>query len=385
MKVALVVTDSHSAWHFRRGLIKALLQEGLDVYIITPVGPYIKKLKGLGVKHIPVNVSRFMNPLSDLRFFLDLYRIFRRDRFDVVHNFSIKPNTYGAIAARLAGNGKILGSVTGLGYLFTDQQGLGGTSAVKIVARQLYRLGFKYTDKIWFQNSDDIEAFASAGIRVREKAVVIKSSGVDTEEFSPMTVDREALASLRLELAPNGARIVTMVARPLWSKGVREFVEACELLKNITPSVLFIVVGEKEQGNPDNVPDEYIRKKESERLRFIGWRDNIKEIFAVSSLVVLPSYREGTPKSSIEAMAMGKPLVTTDAVGCKETVENSRNGYLVPVGDSLALADAIYRLVTNRKLLSDFGIYSRKKAEKEFDEKIIVTRIIRELYQISDS
>jgi N,N'-diacetylbacillosaminyl-diphospho-undecaprenol alpha-1,3-N-acetylgalactosaminyltransferase len=384
MKVALVVTDSHSAWHFRRGLMRGLLKQGLEVYIITPMGPYITELKGLGAKHIPVRISRFMNPLGDLRFFFDLCRIFRLERIDVVHNFSIKPNTYGAVAARLAGVKKIFGSVTGLGYLFTDQQGLGGTSALKLVARQLYRLGFKYTDKIWFQNRDDIEAFASAGISVREKAVVIKSSGVDTEEFSSMTVDREVLASLRLELAANGAKIVTMVARPLWSKGVKEFVEASELLKNIAPSVMFIVVGEKEQGNPDNVPDEYIKKKESEKLRFIGWRDDIKEIFAVSSLVVLPSYREGTPRSSIEAMAMGKPLVTTDAVGCKETVEDGKNGYLVPVGNSHLLADAIYRLVTNKKLLKDFGVYSRKKAEKEFDEKIIVNRIIEELYEISN-
>jgi N,N'-diacetylbacillosaminyl-diphospho-undecaprenol alpha-1,3-N-acetylgalactosaminyltransferase len=385
MKVALVVTDSHSAWHFRRGLIKGLLQKGLEVYIITPTGPYITKLKGLGVKHIPVKVSRFLNPLGDLRFFIDLYRTFRIERFDVVHNFSIKPNIYGAVAARLAGRGRIYASVTGLGHVFTREQRMGSKSALGFFVRQLYKVGFRYTDRIWFQNNDDIEVFESAGIKVREKAVVIKSSGVDTDEFSPKAVNREALASIRRELAPNSARIVTMVARPLWSKGIREFVEASELLQDSESGALFIVVGEKEHGNPDNVPDEYIRKKESERLRFIGWKDNIREIFAASSIVALPSYREGTPKSSIEAMAMGKPLVTTDTVGCRETVENGMNGYLVPVGDSRALADAISRLVRNRKLLKKFGVYSRKKAEKEFDEKIIINRIIKELYQINYS
>ena len=382
MKVALVVTDSHSAWHFRRGLVKALIHKGIGVYIITPTGPYIENLKGLGAKHIPVNVSRFMNPLADIKFFLDLYRIFRRERFDVVHNFSIKPNTYGAVAARLAGVKKIFAAVTGLGYLFTKEQGI-GPSAIKFVATNLYKLGFRYTDKIWFQNNDDIEAFVSAGIAIRDKAVLIKSSGVDIDEFSIKAVDESTLASLRREFAPNQGKIVTMVARPLWNKGIREFVEASELLRERMPDAVFIVVGEKEAGNPDNVPDDYIREKESGKLHFIGWRDEIREIYLLSSIVVLPSYREGTPKSLIEAMAMGKPIVTTDAVGCKETVDNRKNGILVPVGDSSKLADAIYELASNEELIREFGQYSRKKAKKEFDEKIVVGRIIKEVYQIT--
>ena len=383
MKIGLVVTDSHSAWHFRRGLMKELVKRDNEVYIITPEGPYIRNLKNIGVKHIHVKVSRFMDPFADIKYFVELYKIFRRERFDVVHNFSIKPNTYGAVAARLAGIKIVLGAVTGLGYVFTSGNG-NGTSLLRYIAMNLYKIGFLCTNKIWFQNNDDIEAFVAARIPIRNKAVLIKSSGVDTEEFSTSAVDRSTLASLNDEFCTNENKIVAMVARPLWNKGIKEFVEASDLLKDKIPDALFIVVGEKEPGNPDNVPDEYIKENESERLRFIGWRDDIREIFALSSIVVLPSYREGTPKSSIEAMSMGKPPVTTDAVGCKETVDNHKNGILVPVGDSHKLADAIYEIVSDEKIIKEYGFYSRKKAEREFDEKIIIGRIIEELYQMNN-
>ena len=141
MKVAIVVTDSFSAWHFRRGLIKALIHKGVYVYFITPLGPYIEDLKHLGAKHIPIRVSRFISPCADVRYFFDLYKIFRREHFDVVHNFSIKPNIYGSLAAHLAGVRKILGAITGLGYLFTNEKGI-KTFILKYIAVNLYRLAF---------------------------------------------------------------------------------------------------------------------------------------------------------------------------------------------------------------------------------------------------
>lgn len=362
--------------------MRALLQRGIDTYLIAPMGPYIKNVTDLGVKHIKINVSRFLNPFADLKFFIRLYLIFRRERFDIVHNFSIKPNTYGALAGRFAGVGRILGSVTGLGYLFTNRRGGLKTAILRILAQHMYRLGFRYTDKIWFQNKDDVNEFLSAGLINHDKVVLIKSSGVDMEEFSAVAVDKQALESLRHTLALEGTNIVTMVARPLWNKGIREFVEASEFLKGNMANALFIVVGEKEPGNPDNVPDEYIKKNESERLRFVGWRDDIREIFAISSVVVLPSYREGMPKSLIEAMAMGKPLVTTDCPGCRETVENGKNGILVPAGDSMKLAEAIQGILKDESIMMKYGRYSRQKAEREFDERNVVRRLIGDVYQL---
>ena len=381
MKVALVVTDSNSAWHFRKGLIKGLIIKGVNVHIITPTGPYIKNLKLLGVKHRPVKVTRFLNPLSDLKYFINLYCIFYREQYDIVHNFSIKPNTYGAMVARLAGIDKVLGSVTGLGYLFAKRRSI-KVHVLKSLVMGLYRIGFKCTDRIWFQNPDDINEFVSAGIISRDKVALIRSSGVDTETFSPARVDRNVLTSFKREFALNGHKIITMVARPLWSKGIKEFIEAYYILENSLPNATFIVVGEKEPGNPDNVPDGYIRKNQSERLRFIGWRDEMREIYASSSIVVLPSHREGTPKSLIEAMAMGKALIATDTAGCKEVVEHQKNGMLVPVGDSRKLAEAIYEIASNGNLARDYGRYSRQKAVREFEEKFVVNRIIDEVYQI---
>jgi N,N'-diacetylbacillosaminyl-diphospho-undecaprenol alpha-1,3-N-acetylgalactosaminyltransferase len=185
---------------------------------------------------------------------------------------------------------------------------------------------------------------------------------------------------LRQELAGKSSKIITMVARPLWSKGIREFVEAYNILMDCMKDAVFIVVGEKEEGNPDNVPDKYIVENHSERLQFIGWRDDVKEIYALSTIVVLPSYREGTPKSLLEAMAMGKAIVTTDAPGCREAVDHGKNGLLVPVGNSQKLAKSIYELATNKRKRTLFGRYSRKKAIREFDEKIVISQLLSKMY-----
>lgn len=378
-----MITDDHSAWHYRGPLIRALVAKGLDVYVLTPEGEYVDRLKSLGAKHIPIRIHRFMDPIGDLRFIFELYHIFRKERFDLVHNFSIKPNTFGAIVAKLAGLKKIVGSVTGLGYVFTLDNSV-TSKILRFIVWKLYWLGFTCSEKVWLQNPDDIELLVSLGILTRSKAVLIKSSGVDLDLFAPSKIDVARLNALKQELSVNGTKkIVTMIARPLWTKGVKEFVEALHIVQQRMPDVCFLLVGQKEIGNPDNVSDEFLQASESDSFHYLGWRSDIREIMALSSVIVLPSYyREGIPKSLVESLAMGKAIVTTENIGCKETVEHGKNGYLVPIKDSLALADAIETILADPQKLQEFGMYARKKAEQEFDEKIVISRIIQELYSL---
>lgn len=385
MKIALVAPDDFSIWHFRKYLIKALKERGCNVYAISTAGEYVGLIESLGAVHIPVEMNRFMSPMKDLKFLMALYDIFRTEKFDIVHNFTIKPNIYSAIAARVAGIKKIIGSVTGLGFVYSDNSEL-KLRRLRPVINKLYWLGFKLSDKVWFQNADDLAFFVSSHLIDKQKAVIIKGSGVNLQEYWLYSLDSNKIVELKKELGANALTkfVVMVVARVVWSKGVKEFIEASEILKEKYPFTKFILVGPIEKGSPLSVPQEYLREKEkSENFQWLGFRKDIKEILTLSDLVVLPSYyREGIPRSLLEAMALEKPIITTNSVGCKEVVEDGKNGYLIPIKDSKALADAIEVLINDDKKRADFGRYSRLKAEKEFDEKVVVDRIIKELYEL---
>lgn len=383
MKIALVYSDDFSIWHFRKGLIKALLEKDIEVYAISTAGKYVELIESLGAVHIPIKMDRFVNPIKDLKFLIALYNIFRVHKFDIVHNFTIKPNIYGAIAARLAGIKRVINSVTGLGYVFSDTPGL-KLKVLRYIVKRLYWLSCKLSNNVWFQNNDDLTFFVKSNLISKTKAVLIKSSGVPLEEFTPDSFDRDKVAILKKELGiDDSTKFVTMVGRKIWSKGIKEFIEASKEVKKKYPSVKFLSIGEREEDNPSSVPESYLREEASKNFQWLGFRKDIKEIFALSDIVVLPSYyNEGVPRGLLEAMAMGKPIITTDTVGCREVVEIDKNGYLVPVRKSKALADAIEALVNDGKKRIEFGRYSRLKVEREFDETIVVERIIKELYQL---
>ena len=382
MKIALVYSDDFSIWHFRKGLIKALKEKNCDVYAISTPGEYVELIEGLGAVHIPVNMDRFISPVKDCKFLRELYKIFREENFDIVHNFTIKPNIYGAISARLAGIKTVVGSVTGLGAAFGKQPGL-KIRTLQPLVKKLYWLGCKLSDRVWFQNEDDLTFFTSSNIISKEKAVLIRSSGINLEEYSLRSVDKDKVAELRRELGgDNSTKFVTLVARAIWSKGIKEFIEISEILRKDYASVKFLLVGEVEKGSPGSVSEEYLKEKESENFQWLGFRKDIKEVLALSDLVVLPSYSEGVPRVLLEAMAMEKPIITTDNVGCKEVVDEGKNGYLVPIKNSKALADAVEVLLNDDDKRKRFGQHSRVKVGAEFDEKKVVEKILTQLYEL---
>jgi N,N'-diacetylbacillosaminyl-diphospho-undecaprenol alpha-1,3-N-acetylgalactosaminyltransferase len=331
-------------------------------------------------------MNRFIDPADDLKFLVELYKIFRNEKFDLIHNFTIKPNIYGAIAGRLARTKRIVALVAGLGYAFLDGRGL-KSRLIKLIALLAYKVGFKLTDKVWFQNSDDLELLVSKGAVEREKTVLIKGSGVDLHEFSMESVNLNDLAKLKQELGlTKDSQVVVMSARAQRSKGVLEFIEASSLVAQRNPDCIFLLMGVLAGNSPEAIPKEYLGEKESSYFRWLGFREDAREVLALADVVCLPSYyREGIPRSLLEALALGKPIVTTASVGCQETVDNNKNGFLVPVRDAQALAQAISKLLDDVELRQKFGHYSRLKAESEFDERLVVKRVIVELYGLPPS
>jgi len=385
MKVVICNNSDLGTWQLRRGLIKELIAREIEVTLLTPDGPYVPKLKSLGAKHVAVPFYQFASPLRDLKLCLALYRALRTEKPDIVQNISIKPNVYGALAAWAAGVPQITSLVCGAGYAFLKKKGW-KHAILQRIARALYWLAGKVTTRVWFVNADDRSLFVESGLLAAEKAVLIVSEGIDVRHFSPDDADPSAIRRLRDELGIDAStRVVLMAARVTWSKGVRAFVEASERAARWDRPVLFVLAGPLAPDSPDPVPETYIRSKISPRFKWLGFRSDMKDLLLLADIVTLPSYyREGLPTILMEGLAMRKPVVTTDSVGCRDVVDEGKNGFLVPVRDSEAFASAIETLVSDDLLRARFGENSRAKAEAEFDQTVVVRRALKEVYQIDD-
>jgi len=325
---------------------------------------------------------RFMDFRKDIKYLWSLYRIFLKHKFDFIHTFTIKPNVFGSIAGRFAGIRRIYALVEGLGFGYSEESGFKPWLSRQFFL-MLYRLASLSITKIWFINQDDKDLFEKKKIIKSSNAVFIRSIGVDLEEYSLQAVEPEVVKALRHELGEGRDNLlyVTMVARMIWSKGVKEFVEAANILSSRHPNARFLLVGEIQADSPQSVPEDYLKFMLPPNVRWLNFRTDIPALLAASDIVVLPSYyREGVPRSLLEGMAMGKPLVTTDYPGCREVVKDGYNGYLVPIRDAKALAEAISHLLSDSELRAKMGYAGREWAEREFDEKYVVARVLHELY-----
>ena len=387
LRIAIVCPDDISIVLFCKGIIQAFQANGANrIYVISDIlrqdadGRYAATIRSWGVDHIPLEFYRFFNPLRDLRYTISLFRIFRNEKVDFVMNISTKPNIFGTIAARCANVQKITSSVWGMGAAFVESH----RAKMKLLngtLQFLYWIAFRLNTKVWFTNETDYNYFLLHGVLPKRKGLLTKNY-VSTDDYAPLSVSEEQVSGLRQTLGLKSSdRVVIMVGRMSWAKGVKEFVDAAAILENKLPHVKFILVGPMDEGSPDSIPERYLRESEkNENFRWIGFRNDVKELYAISELAVLPSYyREGGfPRGLTEPMSMGKPIITTDSVHCKGTVEEGKNGYLVPIKDSKALANAIEKLMVDEDKRREFGLYSRKKAVKEFDEKVIVPKVINE-------
>jgi len=337
---------------------------------------YRKEIEALGVKLINLEMYRFINPLKDIIYCRKLYGIFRLKRFDVVINFCTKPNIFGPIIAKLSDTKKIIDHVVGLGATFSYGNNI-KYRFIQCIMLYLYKISFGFCNKVWFTNPKDKDFFLLKGI-INNDRLLVTNNYLDTDEYRQEAISKDRLSELRKELGLQGYMVV-MVARMIWSKGVKEFAEAAHLLKDIYPHWHFILVAPLEPGNPDAIPEVYIREMEQKgNLRWLGFREDVKAIYALADVAVLPTYYKegGYPRGLLEPMSMGKPIITTNSEDCRGTVEEGKNGYLVPIKDSEALAHALSQLIENESLRLQFGRYSRLKAQREFDEKSIITQVL---------
>jgi glycosyltransferase involved in cell wall biosynthesis len=362
-KVVLFANTDWYLYNFRRSLALALRDAGHDVLLISPPGDYGLKLRQDGLRWEPVPMDRrSLNPLRELLLLGYLRRLLRRERPALVHGFTIKCAVYGSLAARLAGVPARINAVAGMGYVFTSNSLR--ARLLRPLVRALLRVALDGKNaRLILQNSDDVAWFMQVGLIDPAHVRLIRGSGVDCARFAGTPTGPAADAPL----------CVLLAGRMLWDKGVAEYVAAARRLRGQGRRIRFLLAGEPDPGNPAAVPEDSIRTWVAEGLiEWLGHVDDMPGLLAKIDVMVLPSYREGLPKTLIEAAACELPLVTTDVPGCREVVTDGVDGLLVPVRDAEALAHAIARLQDDPALAKRLGTAARARALDEFDERIII-------------
>ncbi len=368
-KIAISINTSWNIYNFRLGLIKALQKEGYKIYAIAPKDDYSEKLENLGVKHIDIFMNnKGTNPLEDIKTIWEYYKTYKQIKPDVALHYTIKPNIYGTIGAKLAGV-KVINNISGLGTVFLND------SISSKIARNLYKIALKFSNKVFFQNPYDKELFIQKRLVEEYKTDLLPGSGIDTDKFKPLEKEKS-----------NKFKFL-FIARLVRDKGIIEYVEAAkEILKNYK-DVEFQVLGAFYSGNPTAITkeqmDEWIKNG---IINYLGVSDNVSEIIKNSDCVVLPSYREGLSRVLLEAASMAKPIITTDTPGCRDVVEDGINGFLCKVKDSKDLANKMEKMLNlSEEDRIKMGKAGREKIIKEFDEKIVIEKYLKAIKEVISS
>ncbi|MBA3895738.1 MAG: glycosyltransferase family 4 protein [Sphingomonadaceae bacterium] len=355
-----ILVSINSCWNvvnFRAALVSDWITRGDRVIVAAPADEYTQAMKALGCEHINITLSaRGTSPAEDLRLYREYRKIFRSLRPDVYLGYTIKPNIYGSLAARVAGI-PIINNITGVGIGFADGR------LVTILIRALYRHALARSHTIFFQNNEDRDRFVEAGLAALSSSQILPGSGVDIERFCPAR--RSSCGSTFL-----------MIGRVIRSKGVAEYVEAAREVRRVHPQARFQLLGPTNFGGSDGFQSDTLNNwKEMGDVEFLGPTDDVRPFINRADCVVLPSYSEGVPRSLIEAAAMGKPLIATDIAGCRRIVQADVNGTLVPPRNSKALATAcreFLRLSHGQR--QKMGAAGRELVTRQFDDKIVVAK-----------
>lgn len=363
MKFLLIAGFADSLIGFRKALIIALIDKGLEVHVAAPdlLENQVTSLnlKNLGVVTHDISMQRTgTNPVADSKALFALYFLIKGIKPDYVMGYTVKPVIYGTLAAWLARVPQRFALITGLGFAFTVEND-NKRSHIRAVVQGLYRTALRRCQTVFFQNPDDEVLFRKLNILSNQnRTCVVNGSGVDLFEYSvallPITNDEIDIRFL-------------LIARLLGDKGIREYAQAARTIKAKYPHAQFDLVGWIDE-NPDAIEQQELDSWVEDGLfTFWGKLTDVQAAISASSVYVLPSYREGTPRTVLEAMAMGRPIITTDAPGCRETVVDNYNGYLVPIKAVDELVLAMQKFILNPDLIVSMGMASRALAEKKFD------------------
>jgi len=348
-----IIISSNSAWstyHFRADLIKRLLQEGYEVYSVSPKDDFIKKIEKIGAKVAVVDFDRkSSNFFSEAKLFLNYYKLYKKIKPGLVFHYSIKPNIYGSIAARLLRLNSIA-VITGLGYVFLNDD------LKSILGRFLYRFTGFCATYIFFLNEFDRKLFIKKKIVSASKTKILPGEGIDTEFYK----------ATKKHNSGNKYDFL-FIGRLLWDKGIAEFVEAAKIIKAKNHKVLFGILGEIDS-NPASLGIEEINAWKKEGLiTYLGASENVKEIVENSKCVVLPSYREGLPRVILEASSLEKIVIGTDVPGCRDVIDDDITGFLCKPKDSKSLANMMQKVMDlDQKRIDQIGRFGRKKVKNNF-------------------
>lgn len=363
MKFFLISPKNRTVYNFRGDLVKAIIAKGYEVVVTGPDRTDVDKIEALGARFVEIPMNKTGTSISgDLKYCAALKKLMKAERPDAVLGYTIKPVVYGAIAAHAAGVKNVNGMITGGGYTFTAKTAK--AKVLGLIVRTLYRIGLGRTDHVIFQNPDDLKEFCSRRLVRQEKCQVVNGSGVSMDRFTPAPLPERP--------------VFFMLSRLLKSKGVLEYLEAARLVKKDFPEAEFRLLGKYETTMQDAIPKELVESciRDGIVVRYEESAD-VRPYYADCSVYVLPSYREGTPRTVLEAMAMGRPVLTTDTNGCRETVKDGVNGFLVPVGDAAALAERMKDFLRNPALAAAMGAESLRLCAEKFEVGIVNRDMLR--------
>jgi len=365
MKIAITINTTWNIYNFRLGLLKEIQKKGNKIIALSPTDTYVNNLEKEKIEFQPIVInSKGINPLEDFILIKNYFSALKKIKPDIVLSYTIKPNIYASIACRFL-KIPVINNVSGLGTLFIKK------SLASYIAQILYRFAFRKSSWVFFQNETDKNVFLDKNLVSSLKSSILPGSGVNTGHF-------------KTERTSNKGKIFLFVGRLLGDKGIREFIQAANRLSKEYSSLEFLLVGELGYNNPTAIAEHELNEwLKNPAVKYHGKTDDILSVFRQADIMVLPSYREGLSKSLIEAAAMKLPIVTTDVPGCREVVDEGKNGFLCEVGNADDLYDQIKRMISlTEKQRLEMGNYSREKVKNEFDEKIVIHRYLEKIEEI---
>jgi len=367
MRVAIVINTSWNIHNFRMGLIHELIKHGHEVHAIAPRDEFSDALIESGCQYHHIEMDNWgTNPFRDLKLIRNFHKIYKALQPDVIFHYTIKPNIYGTLAARLL---KIptISNVSGLGTVFMQD------NLVTKLVKGMYKFAFRFPQKVFFQNEDDKLFFEEHNLVKNEIVDIIPGSGVNTDYFAPNGYVK------------NGKFTFLMVSRLLYDKGVVEYIEASKHIKNNGKIIEFQILGGVDAGHVRGIPKETVQDWVSSGLvNYLGTAKDVRPFIDKADCVVLPSYREGTPRTLLEAASMAKPLLATDVPGCNNVVEDNVNGYLCKAKNVDDLVSKMKMMLkSSDEQLAQFGANGRKMVKSRFDEKIVVAQYMATLENLS--
>lgn len=360
MKIAIVLNTSWNIFNFRMNFIHSLKAKGYEIHTIAPVDDYTARLTEAGCIHHAIRMdSRGANPIKDSALIFELWSIYRKVKPDVILHYTIKPNVYGTLAAAILGI-PVINNVCGLGTVFLKR------NLVSAIAILLYKIAFRFPKKIFFQNPEDMSLFVDRKLSPAHTADLVPGSGIDLEHFKPVPFKR------------NDKFTFLLISRLITDKGVLEYIAAIKRLKAQGVEARFQILGPKDpqhkRGIKLKVIEDWIA---ANTVEYLGATADVREYIEKADCIVLPSYREGTPRTLLEAASSGKPIIATDVPGCHQVVTHNFNGLLCRMKDDADLAEKMELMIRfDNDTLQQFGQNGRKKVEQEYAEHLVIDKYL---------